>query len=132
MGSQNTLKIPTPHLPTIITSLPKKIESTLAIHLPVLPKPSLIPKKEDVVVKQNTNTLGSSEETKLVPIPIKSTIQIPTTTQPANITQPTPITTLVKPIISESTLVKTQPENQIVVSKPFNIIEWLLDLLRGL
>ena len=132
---QNTLKISPPHIPSVITSIPKKIESTLAIHLPVLPKPSLIPQKVDVVVKQAVNTLGIPSETKAVPIPIKSTIQIPTTTQPAKITEPTqtPITTLVKPIIAESTLVKTQPENQIIVSsKQFNLIEWLLDLLRGL
>ena len=130
---QNTLKIPPPHIPSI-TSIPKKIESTLAIHIPVIPKPSLIPQKVDVVVKQAVNTLGIPSETKAVSIPIKTTIQIPTTSQPANITQPTqtPITTVVKPIISESTLVKPKPENRIIVSKPFNIIEWLLDLLRGL
>ena len=112
--------ISAPHIPSVITALPKKVESTLAIRAPEIPKPSLIPAKVDVVVKPSTNTLGMPSETTVapIPVPLKTTIQIPATV----------------PAQSDSTLVKSQPNDRIVIatSKPFNLIEWFLDLIRGL
>ena len=120
-----------------LSNLPHKIESTLALKLPEIHKPSLIPTKPNTIVKPATSTLGTADMVSSVAIPIKSTISLPANKLP----QPAPdkidaaiaAATLAPPAVNTtSTLVVAQPQNAIIVQPKQDFWQWFMQWLATL